>query len=358
MSRRPSNNIGWAIYLWMFLFVSIWSTANVLAASVPTSVIRAREQAAAAKTTTPKQQQPSSKEDDNTCNNMPPPILECGVYMAPSTIGNYSNLGIYTGLALKTNETIRFPEIAIPLLFRNFDQHPPNSLGDGTLWDRYIWGAHVADLDPIDDFDRTQERSVFVPGVGCTVNSMLDLQNIHSAQGSIYDTATVPRNHPAAGSFSPHHSSQTVTTREIPIGSELFANYGDGWIPNIPNVAVTLDKHLDQADKFVQHYEEWLGKIAKTFGDTDNLSSEMLQKLWTMARSLHPSRDFSVLPPKMDWSRVFELSAEKKKKKDTNTGGEELSSPTRDYWRSQFIRSIEWLQQYGKCQDHIKPGIS
>ncbi|KAL3940231.1 MAG: hypothetical protein SGBAC_005191 [Bacillariaceae sp.] len=334
---------------------------KVMAASAPTSVIRAREQAAAAgvttTSTTPMQQSTSS-----TNNTKQPPLVECGVYMAPSTIGNYSNLGIYTGYALRAKAVIRFPEIAIPLLFRNFDQHPPNSLGDGTLWDRYIWGAHVADLDPIDDHDRTLERSVFVPGVGCTVNSMLDLQNIHATAGSVYDTAGVARDHPAAGSFSPYHSSQTIATREIPVGSELFANYGDGWIPNIPNVAVTLDKHLDQADNFVQHYEDWLTTtIIEKYGNTDQLSSEMLEKMWTMARKLHPSRDFSVLPPAMDWSRFLTSSTTTTttaKATIDAPGGEEKRSPTREYWRSQSIRSIEWLQQHGKCQDHIQPGIS
>jgi len=57
-----------------------------------------------------------------------------------------------------------------------------------------------------------------------------------------------------------------------------------------------------------------------------------------------------VLPPEMDWSRFLGKSS----KTNTNEG----TSPTRDYWRTQGMRSIEWLQQYGKCQDHIKPGIS
>lgn len=313
-----------------------------LDAAVPTSVIRAREQAT---------QEPAEKscKDDDSNDLPPPPVLECGVYMAPSTIGNHSNLGIYTAIPLNANEVVQYPEIAIPLLFRNFDEHPPNSLGDGTLWDRYIWGANVANIDPIDDYDRTNERSVFVPGVGCTINSMLDLQNIDSTRGSIYDTATVPRHHPAAGSFSPYHSSQTITTREVPAGSELFANYGDGWIPNIPNVAVTFDRHLDQADEFIRDYEDWLEKIVEKYGEIDDISPALLDKLWDTARNLHPSRDFSVLPPEMDWSRFLSKSKETTNKE---------TSPTREYWRAQGMRSIEWLQKHGTCQDHIKPGIS
>jgi hypothetical protein len=49
--------------------------------------------------------------------------LECGIYMAPSTLGEETNMGIYTGQALKANDIVNFPEIAIPLLFREWGEH-------------------------------------------------------------------------------------------------------------------------------------------------------------------------------------------------------------------------------------------
>jgi hypothetical protein len=321
-----------------FFFLSIWSLLflcfsvflRVVAASVPTSVARAREDA-------------NQGKDDTCPNPPPPPLVECGVFMAPSTLGNNSNLGIFTGIPLREGQVVPYPEIAIPLLFRNFDEHPPNSLGDGTLWDRYIWGAHVANIDPIDDYNRDLERSVFVPGVGCTVNSMLDLYNIDSTSGSKYDTASVPRHHPAAGSFSPYHSSQTIATREVPVGSELLANYGDGWIPTIPDVAVTFDKHLDKADEFLQDYQIWVQQLVDNYGETEEITPKLLERLWKVTTALHPSRDFSVLPKELDWQQFLTTK----------------SCPnTRDYWRAQSVRSMEWLQKHGKCQDHLKPGLS
>lgn len=301
---------------------------NLVSAAVPTSVARAKEEA--------------NQASSDTCPN-PPPLVECGVFMAPSTLGNNSNLGIFTGIPLHEGQIVPFPEIAIPLLFRNFDEHPPNSLGDGTLWDRYIWGAHVANIGPIDDYNRDLERSVFVPGVGCTVNSMLDLHNIYSTSGSKYDTASVPRHHAAAGSYSPYHGSKTVATRDVPVGSELVANYGEGWIPTIPDVAVTFDKHLDNADEFLQDYRLWVEHIVDTYGKTEEITPEFLERLWKVATSLHPSRDFSVLPKELDWYEFLTTKS---------------FLTTRDYWRSNSARSMEWLQANGKCQDHLKPGLS
>ena len=58
-------------------------------------------------------------EADGTCT----PKVECGVYMAPSTLGESTSMGIFTGKPLKEQEVVNFPEIAIPLLFRDFGDH-------------------------------------------------------------------------------------------------------------------------------------------------------------------------------------------------------------------------------------------
>jgi hypothetical protein len=102
---------------------------------------------------------------------------------------------------------------------------------DGVLWDRYIWEGEVMDIEPYKDFNRKNSKSVFVPGVGCTVNSILDMKNINSTHGSIYDQEGLHRSQdPGVGAFAPYHGAQTtVVVPEIPAGAELFATYGDYW---------------------------------------------------------------------------------------------------------------------------------
>jgi hypothetical protein len=174
--------------------------------------------------------------------------VDCGVYMAPSTIGDYSNLGIYTAKAMKNGENVPFPEIIIPMLWRVFDKHPNVAFTDGELWDRYIWEQFVGGIEVFEDLERGQERaSCFIPGVGCTVNSMLELGNIQSAFGSQFDEV-VDRGSPGAGAFTPYHSSPTIITAPMGFeegvepGQELFATYGDSWIPwskyNRPNISL------------------------------------------------------------------------------------------------------------------------
>lgn len=86
------------------------------------------------------------------------------------------------------------------------------------------------DIEPYKDFNRKSSRSVFVPGVGCTVNSVLDMNNIESTHGSIYDQEGLHRSKdPGVGAFAPYHGAKTVAATDIPPGAELFATYGDYW---------------------------------------------------------------------------------------------------------------------------------
>ena len=172
---------------------------------------------------------------DGTCANID--AIDCGVYMAPSTVGDHSNMGIYTAKAMKDGDKVPYPEIIVPMLWRTFDAHPKKANTDGELWDRYIWEQFVGKLEALEDLDRTTEKaSCFIPGVGCTVNSMLELGNIESANGSEFDEV-VNRSSPGAGAFTPYHSSPTVIKSPegfkdgVEAGQELFATYGDAWIP-------------------------------------------------------------------------------------------------------------------------------
>jgi hypothetical protein len=156
-------------------------------------------------------------EDDGTCRvaslsnfATAKEHLECTVYMAPSTLGVDTSMGIYTGISLESGTVVNFPEIAVPLLFREFGEHV-NGYQDGVLWDRYIWEGYVMEIETYTETNLEDSRSVFVPGIGCTVNSVMDMCNIESTHGSKYLTAGLHRSKdPGVGAFTPYHHSQTI----------------------------------------------------------------------------------------------------------------------------------------------------
>ena len=301
--------------------------------------------------------------NDETCAANPlqqqqQPQIDCGVYMAPSTVGNSSNLGIFTAKTMKRGDVVPYPEILIPFLWRIFREHPEKGLKDGQLWDRYLWEQHVGDMEIFDDLDRSKEKaSCFFPGVGCTVNSMLDLSNIHSVQGSQFDEI-VDRSNPAAGAFTPYHSAPTVVSvDQVEPGQELFAAYGDEWIPWIPGVAVTKQENFAKADELMQQFEEWIEQHEAPNSPTKGeLSQELLEGMWRfMVDFPQSSPSLSVLPKEWNHDNL-QKAAKKEKRRELEQ--EQIKSPSSEHWEKRGKVSIEFLQQEGKCQDHIRPGIS
>lgn len=306
---------------------------------------------------------------DGTCQQLASAAkepLECSVYMAPSTLGVDTSMGIYTGIPLKDGTQVNFPEIVIPLLFREFGDHV-KGYDDGVLWDRYVWEGEVMDMETYIDTNRHASRAVFVPGVGCTINSVLDMSNIQSTHGSNYSTAGLHRSSdPGAGAFTPYYNSQTVASTDLPAGAELFASYGDYWIPDIPGAQVALEALLDDANDFLQN------KYYPFIRDHDQeLSPQIKQALWNFTNLNFPieSKALSNLPRKVPWSEIeaqlkqaeaaiATAAATKATKGDEDEEDSTANSVVREFIRRQSVQSVEWLQQNGYCQDHLKPGIS
>ena len=284
---------------------------------------------------------------DETCQASPP-YPECGVYMAPSTLGEETNMGMYAGsVPLRKGDEVNWPEIAIPLVFREWGSHK-NGYTDGEIWDRYIWEGETADIEAYTDTNRADTRAVFVPGIGCTVNSIMDMCNIESTHGSHYDTAGLHRaRDPGAGAFCPYHSSNTTALEDIPPGAELFAAYGDYWIPDIPGAQITLNDTLDEG-------EEWLrNSYYKFIKAHAGLTEGMKESLWDFVMQDFPlsSKAFSVLPRGIKWKDIEAAIKEDEARK-------EQKSIVKQFIRKQSIRTIDWLNEKGWCQDHIRPFIS
>lgn len=288
---------------------------------------------------------------DGTCSSSAQPKNphpECAVYMAPSTLGEYTSMGIYTGIPLEKGIVINFPEIAVPLLFREFGTHV-QGFQDGVLWDRYVWEGPVVSIEPYTDTNRDDSRAVFVPGVGCTVNSVLDMSNIESTHGSEYSTAGLHRSKdPGSGAFTPYHNSKTIAAATLPAGAELFASYGDYWIPDIPGAQVALEPLLAEAEEFLQDKFYPFIKL-----HSKEMTADMKQALWDFTAKDFPviSQAFSNLPRNVKWADVEALFKENEKAK-------EPVSVVREFIRRQSIRAPDWLKENGYCQDHLKPGRS
>lgn len=291
-----------------------------------------------------------------------PPQLECHVFMAPSTLGEETNLGIYTGKPLKEGDVVNYPELVVPLLFREWGKHPDRFGKDAKLWDRYIWEGILMDLETYEDTDREASRAAFVPGVGCTVNSVLDMNNINSTRGSQFDTAGLSRTRdPGSGAFSPYHSSRTVVVRNISEGTELLAKYGDYWIPEVAGAQVTFRHLMIDAEDFLQ--DEYIPFVEQNL----NFSETLKSALWQFTADFPVySQTMTNLPRSHQWKDVEEMynrnKAEAKSDKTSYRSNKDKLHPAhsvvQSFLQQQQIRPLSWLYENGYCQDHLVPGRS
>jgi hypothetical protein len=213
-----------------------------------------------------------------------------------------------------------------------------------SLHSRVLREGSVVNLESKTDLQKEDSGAAFIPGVGCTVNSRLDMNNIRSTHGSQYDTAGLHRSKdPGVTGFSPYHSSQTVVTLPVSAGDELFAQYGDNWIPWIPGAIITFDQNLEDADEFLREYHNWI--------KSNDIPEELANGLWNLTSREFPydSRILGALP-QQNWTTVLrqiERHAD---------GGED--SIVRHFIRNIGHRDVDWLKKEGKCQDHLRPGRS
>lgn len=276
--------------------------------------------------------------------------------MAPSTLGDDANLGMYAGQDIPENYT--WYEMAVPLLFREWGEHKPG-FRDGVLWDRYIWEGEIMDIETYQDTNRDLSRAVFVPGIGCTVNSLMDMHNILSTHESTYDTVGLHRSRdPGVTAFTPYHSAKTKAVMDIPAGTELMAMYGDFWIPDIPGVQVTLEEELKLAETFLQHrYLPWIQQQQQHH---KQMSEALKHGLWELMRTLPYQRHNRAMSnlPRVEWKHIqdyYLTTTTTKQDNSNNSNNNKDNTIVRHFIRQSTKRSIEWLQQNGYCQDHMEP---
>lgn len=106
---------------------------------------------------------------------------------------------------------------------------------------------------------------------------------------------------------------------------------------------------MDEADYFMdQHY---LPFIERNKGE---LTTEMKEALWEFTTKDFPIYNQAMTNlPRFPWSEVEAFVEKELKAKDAASG--EKISLVRHFIRQQSIRSIDWLNDYGYCQDHIQP---
>lgn len=172
------------------------------------------------------QQQDEKKDDDDVVvvddkddNNNDDHIVQCGVWLAPSTIVG-AGLGMFAGKDFMEHDEI-LPSGDSMVAIVDIELHRANNPEwDQTLpflWDEYVW-AHTL----IPSREGFGTVSVASPGLGSAANSFLPLYNVEEGHSTKDATGLHRSRDPGVGSFSYYHNRISTAKSDIVIGQELF----------------------------------------------------------------------------------------------------------------------------------------
>lgn len=207
-------------------------------------------------------------------------------------------------------------------------------------------------------------------GFGALPNSDPALWNVGMFQ-PVYRDASLHRSRDAGvGAFSPYHMSASPVRKWAPAGTELFKHYGNGWFEHrahwFPPVyplqddwiyaqylltklgywadRVTNHTHssTEGGSNYIIHQEDKPG--LETGSEDSSLFADAYNLILTLKYNYWYSRTLHTFPDNVDLARMTLQHYQ-------GDLGAAMRQPS-------AIRPISWLQQYGRCQDHIRPGRS
>mmetsp|Transcript_30698 Transcript_30698/g.61309 ORF Transcript_30698/g.61309 Transcript_30698/m.61309 type:complete len:622 (+) Transcript_30698:97-1962(+) len=254
---------------------------------------------------------------------------QCRLFLAESTIPN-AGLGIFTGIDLEAGDAVAEPDIVVPLA--DFEWHSLPDMDFDFLWYDYSWQAGEVGMD----FD-VVDGTALVIGTGCMPNCNFALINAHEGQPD-YDHAGLHRNRDVGvGGFTGYYNQKMIAERHIPTGGEIFVTYGEHWfITREDTMAhVPFEGSYKRVDMFLKKIQRLFAKYET---DTD---PDFMKDFWEVITSVSYESKFSNALP---------LSFEDMKSA-LSIGSAETRLPY-------SVRSLEWLNEHGRCMDNIRPGNS
>lgn len=261
-------------------------------------------------------------------NARPSHALECGIWLAPSAIKG-AGLGMYAGRDFAEDEDLQIMgDPVIPIIDR--DLHNAEESYQ-FLWAEYVWNDWVVDTD-VEAYEAGEGAS---PGFGSTANSFIPLKNVEEGVPK-RDTGTIHRSKdPGAGAFTAYYDRPNTATRPIQAGEEFYVDYGEHWFKRRTDKLgpVPLGDNLEEATAL---YDAMKGlKVSLS-----NVSRQFFDELW----------DSFVRNTSYTASRVF---GSFRHDDEDELSQLEAAGSLRDLRIQQATQSLEWLQEYGTCGDHI-----
>ncbi|GKZ00390.1 hypothetical protein MPSEU_000992000 [Mayamaea pseudoterrestris] len=263
-------------------------------------------------------------------SNLTEQPLECGLYLAESTIKG-AGMGIFAGKEYNVGQDVGRGDVCIPFVdmyWHNDDNFFPNPFYN------YFWNGGSMGMHFETD---TGDIEAYCPGLDCAINCHQGLLNVGKSFPD-YDEGKLHRSlDPGAGTFTPYHNGTTKVIRDIPAGGELFKDYGPDWFDHRYHIfgQMPFADNYDDARELLQSMVE-----LKTFKQHEPVLADLYQLMRGLSKKdLYDSRTLNALPERLE-------------------DAIEATKPLKDLGsilQPSYTHSLAYLQEHGKCIDHLVP---
>jgi len=243
----------------------------------------------------------------------------CGLYVAKSTLPD-AGLGIFTATERRSGQTLESTaDTCVP--FIDMYWHQPEHL-QSPYRDDYYWNGRALGMTTE---SKTGTVEAFCPGMVSLLNCHAGLVNVIKP-GATHEEENNLKEYP--GTQSPYGVHATKIARPIPVGGELFSYYNDEWL-----MGQVRSSDYDAVVSL-------LHQISRVVYD-DTVPYKYVSENVTV---IIKARNTVVekLPPTLQSCLTATILATD----DTETS---YRNNTRD---------LSWLQEHGRCIDHIVRGRS
>lgn len=264
------------------------------------------------------------------------PYKQCRYYLAESSIPG-AGLGVYTGVDIKPGDFTK-NEIAIPTFDYRY-QHETICEADEAHCNNYHWanGSYEWSSSMCRALYDADDVYISAPGMGALPNTHPGLAS-GMVMPSKNDGGGLHRSkNPGAGAVAAHSSFRHAMTKPLPAGREIFIGYGDSYLESRPQIFENVPRKSD-----FQQANFLLERFAAYMKDATNVTIETLQGEWSFERNhiITSTRVRNALP-----ENVTDVI------RSAHIGSELFSVPNAQ-------RSLEWLEENGRCLDKIEVGPS
>jgi len=312
---------------------------------------------------------------------------QCRLWVAPSSIPG-AGLGVFNGYREigEGEASVDVDQIIIPFVgmeFHNGEFEGISNSAKASNWRNHLinflhsaaaFGFHFPPTD----------AGLMVAGTGSLLCSHFFLQNVEDSTTAIeFDTLTMHRTtDPGVGAFSSSHGYEMDAVKVIPPFAEIFTNYGEQWFRDRTDSvgAVPLPDDWKSAQEFLDLFQSLYWKNTKTafvyndavleivwtllfeqlekdVDENDARLEKVFQEQFTADDSTR-RKAWNMISNLLENAITFKEAVVRALPRAWEDAKFAMEHGLEELARVKSIRTLEWLQNHGRCMDGLLPGNS